>query len=82
MFILAIFQLMVAVQMFFGYGTAYRLTKRGSDNGVALFGWLFVMGLASVIPGLGIYLWYRYRDIDQTDSEWHKDSWQTGRHSG
>ena len=51
------------VQGLFSYGTAYRLTKKGSDNGIALFGWMFVLSLASLIPGLGIYLWFRYRDI-------------------
>jgi hypothetical protein len=51
------------VQGFMAYGTAYRLTRRGGDNGLALFGWLFVMGLAAAIPGLGIYLWYKYRNI-------------------
>ena len=45
-------------------GTAYRLTKNGGDNGVSLFGWMLVMGLASLIPGLGIYLWVKYKDID------------------
>ena len=50
------------VQTFMGYGTAYRLTKTGGDNGIALFGWMFVMSLAAIIPGLGIYLWYKYKD--------------------
>jgi hypothetical protein len=50
------------VQEILAYGTAYRLTKHGGDNGVALWGWLFVLNFASVIPGLGIYLWYKYRD--------------------
>lgn len=57
-----VWYILSVVQMFFGYGTAYRLTKRGGDNGVALFGWVFVMGLAAMVPGLGIYLWYKYRD--------------------
>jgi hypothetical protein len=51
------------VQGFLAYGTAYRLTKSGGDNGVALWGWFFVMNLAAAIPGLGIWLWFRYRDI-------------------
>ena len=51
------------VQLFFAYGTAYRLTRNGGDNGVALWGWFFVMSLASMIPGLGIYLWIRYKNI-------------------
>ena len=45
------------VQQIFAYGTAYRAAKKGGDNGVALFGWLLVYGLAAMIPGLGYYLW-------------------------
>ena len=62
MFILILWYIVIIVQIFFGYGTAYRLTKNGGDNGVALLGWLFVMSLAACIPGLGIYLWHKYRD--------------------
>jgi len=50
------------VQGFLNYGTAYRLTKKGGDNGVALFGWWLVLGFAAIIPGLGIYLWVRNRE--------------------
>lgn len=50
------------LQLFFSYGTAYRLTKRGGDNGVALYGWMLVMALASLIPGLGIYLWVKNKE--------------------
>jgi hypothetical protein len=46
------------VQGMFSYGTAYRYTKNGGDDGVALYGWSMVFGLASLIPGLGFYLWY------------------------
>ena len=62
-FLVVLWQLIVTVQGFFAYGTAYRLTREGGDNGVSLFGWLFLIGLASLIPGLGIYLWYKCRDI-------------------
>ena len=61
--LLILWQLIVIVQSFFAYGTAYRLTKNGGDNGVSLFGWFILLELASLIPGLGIYLWYKYRDI-------------------
>ena len=54
--------ILIVVQSFLAYGTAYRLTKNGGDNGVALFGWFFVLSLAAMVPGLGIYLWFRYRD--------------------
>lgn len=55
--------LISVVQSFLAFGTAYRLTKNGGDNGVSLWGWLFVLGLASWIPGLGIYIWFKYKDI-------------------
>lgn len=58
-----LWQLIAMVQGFFSYGTAYRLTKNGGDNGVSLFGWFFALQLASWIPGLGMYLWYKYRYI-------------------
>ena len=45
------------VQLFMGYGTAYRTTKMGGDNGVALVGWILVFSMAALVPGLGIYLW-------------------------
>ena len=64
MFLLILWYIVSIVQIFLSYGTAYRLTKRGGDSGVALFGWLFVLGLASLIPGLGIYLWKVIWDKD------------------
>jgi hypothetical protein len=63
MFLLVLWEITVAVQSAFSYGTAYRLTKNGGDNGVSLFGWFVVLGFASLVPGLGIYLWVRYRDL-------------------
>ena len=62
MFLLILWQIITVVQALLSYGTAYRLTKNGGDNGVALFGWFIAVGLASVIPGLGFYLWFKYRD--------------------
>jgi len=50
------------VQSFLAYGTAYRATKRGGDDGVSLFGWMLLFGVASLVPGLGIYFWYQYRE--------------------
>jgi len=50
------------VQVLMSYGTVYRLTKRGGDNGVALYGWLLALLLASIIPGLAVQLWFRYRE--------------------
>ena len=63
MIFLILWYVITIVQHFLGYGTAYRLTKNGGDNGVALFGWFIVIGLASAIPGLGIYLWHKNKDI-------------------
>jgi len=57
------YYIITIVQGFMGYGSAYRLTKNGGDNGVALFGWLLLMSLAAAIPGLGIYLWHKYKEI-------------------
>jgi len=62
MFLLIIWYIIIAVQGILSYGTAYRLTKNGGDNGISLFGWTFVLSLASAIPGLGLYLWFKYRD--------------------
>ena len=51
------------VQIFLGYGTAYRKTKQGGDNGLALFGWCIVFcNFAALVPGLGIWLWYRNKE--------------------
>ena len=62
-FWMQVFQILYLVQSFLGFGTAYRLTKRGGDNGVSLFGWLILMNLAAGIPGPGIYLWYCNKDV-------------------
>ncbi len=46
-----------AIQSILAYGTAYRYTKKGGDNGVSLFGWMIVFGIAAIIPYLGYYFW-------------------------
>ena len=61
-FIYFLWTICTFVQALMGYGTAYRFTKRGGDNGVALFGWMIVFSLAAMIPGLGIWLWVKYKD--------------------
>lgn len=53
------------VQTFFGFGTAYRYAKRGGDNGIVLFGWLCVFSFSAIVPGLGIYFWYKTRKEEQ-----------------
>ena len=62
-FLAFLWYLVTLVQLFMGYGTAYRYTKVNGDNGVSLFGWLIVMQLAAIIPGLGIWLWFRSADL-------------------
>ena len=52
------------IQSFLSYGTAYRYTKKGGDDGISLFGWLLVFNLAAIVPGLGIYYWNRIRCED------------------
>jgi len=61
-FVLVVWYITIIVQSFFGYGTAYRLTKSGGDCGASLFGWLIAMQLAALIPGLGFFLWKKYRE--------------------
>jgi hypothetical protein len=61
--LLILWWLCYAVQMFLSYGTAYRKTKYGGDNGVALFGWFIVCNLAALVPGLGYYLWNKSKEL-------------------
>ena len=58
----ALYAACYAVQYYLAFGTAYRRTKRGGDNGPVLFGWLMVYWLAALVPGLGLYLWFRSND--------------------
>jgi hypothetical protein len=62
--IAVIWYVLIIVQGFLAYGTAYRATKRGGDNGVALFGWMLVYGLAALIPYLGIYYYKKSKEWD------------------
>jgi len=71
---LVIWYVIFIVQNTLGYGTAYRMTKNGGNNGVALCGWLFITNLASFIPGLGFYLWYCYRYADDLYSPSHTNT--------
>jgi hypothetical protein len=56
------------VQCFFSYGTAYRRTRAGGGDGLALYGWMVVFQLASMIPGLGIYFWRKYRYLGEENT--------------
>ena len=66
--LLIIWYIFYIIQSFMAYGTAYRFTKTGGDNGIALFGWMVAFGLAACVPGLGIYLWMSNKD---KDIDWH-----------
>lgn len=72
-FLFVVWQITIVLQMFFGFGTAYRLTRDGGDNGASLFGWLFAMNLAAIIPGLGFYIWNKYRDENNYTSVHYRD---------
>ena len=61
--LLILWYIIVVVQGFLSYGTAYRWTKNGGDNGVVLFAWFFVLALASIVPGLALYFWLKSREI-------------------
>jgi len=62
MFLFFLWQVIIVVQSILGYGTAYRLTKAGGDNGVSLFGWFIIVNFAALVPGLGIWMWFKYKD--------------------
>jgi len=76
-FIFWIWAIIVFIQTFLNFGTAYRLTKRGSDSGIALWGWLLVLNWAAAVPGLCIYLWHKYKDEgnDYTNSKKDISEW-------
>lgn len=61
-FLIGLLYILFIVQSILSYGTAYRLTRRGGDNGVTLFGWMIVMQFANIVPGLGIYLYIKHKD--------------------
>ncbi len=63
-FLLIVWYAFTIIQEFLAYGTAYRQTKAGGDNGIALFGWLLVYMLAAAVPGLGIYLWRKSKELE------------------
>ncbi len=62
MALFVIWYIITFIQVFLAYGTAYRKTKAGGDNGVALFGWLIVYVWAAMVPGLGYYLWKKSKE--------------------
>ncbi len=65
--IFLVLEVIYAVQVFLGMGTAYRMTKTHGDNGISLYGYLIVFTLAAIIPGLGFYFWKKYRYLGSED---------------
>lgn len=55
----AVWLLIYVIQLFLALGTAYRCTKRGGDNGVALFIYLLGFGFAALVPGLGLHYYIK-----------------------
>ena len=68
-FLVLLWYFSILVQNILNYGTAYRLAKMKGDDGISLWGWFFVCNLAALVPGLGIYLWYKYMDDQSTRDE-------------
>ena len=64
MLVFVAWYILIFVQGFFAYGTAYRKTKANGDNGVSLFGWLLVYSLAAMVPYLAIYQWQKSKRPD------------------
>ena len=60
--IVMIWYVVIIIQSILAYGTAYRKTKANGDNGVSLFGWMIVYGLAAIVPFLGYYLWKKSKE--------------------
>ncbi|WP_321388542.1 hypothetical protein [uncultured Enterococcus sp.] len=56
--------IVVIVQEFLSFGTAYRKTKANGDNGVSLYGWFIVYGFAALVPYLGFHLWKKSQEYD------------------
>lgn len=56
--------ILIIVQSLLAMGTAYRKTKANGDNGVSLYGWSLVYGLAALVPFLGCYLWKQSKKDD------------------
>lgn len=58
--LLIVWAIIYILQAFLAFGTAYRCTKCGNDNGVGLFIYLIGFGFAALIPGLGLHYYIKY----------------------
>lgn len=57
---LGIWAVMYIIQALMAFGTAYRCTKLGNDNGTGLFIYLIGFSFAALIPGLGLHYYIKY----------------------
>jgi len=66
--LLRIWAIILLAQIVLGFITAERLANKRVARRNSLEwrqwwrGYAFIMEIAAFVPGLGIYLWYRYRD--------------------
>lgn len=58
--VICIWFVLFIVQAFLAYGTAYRCTKKGNDNGSGLFIYLIGFTFAALIPGLGLHYYIKH----------------------
>lgn len=58
--LLIVWAIIYVLQSFLAFGTAYRCTKYGSDNGVGLFIYLIGFGFAALVPGLGLHYYIKH----------------------
>ena len=65
---LVLWTIMYTAQVLLAFGTAYRKTKHGGDNGATLFGWLFIHSIAALVPGLEIAFWQASKKLDNSSA--------------
>lgn len=58
--IICIWFVLFVIQAFLAYGTAYRCTKKGNDNGFGLFVYLIGFTFAALVPGLGLHYYIKH----------------------
>lgn len=58
--VICIWFVFFVVQAILAYGTAYRCTKKGNDNGVGLFIYLIGFSFAALVPGLGLHYYIKH----------------------
>lgn len=58
--VICIWFVLFIIQAFLAYGTAYRCTKKGNDNGFGLFVYLIGFTFAALVPGLGLHYYIKH----------------------